>query len=102
MRVASGLARWVASLVLMAWLAPASSAMAHPIPFSYLDVHVGADKIAASLVAHMIDVAHELEVDPPDRLLNPDVARRYAQTLSELLGPRLSLVVGGRSPPCTA
>ena len=71
--------------------------MAHPIPFSYLDVHVGADKIEASLVAHMIDVAHELEVDPPDRLLNPDVARRYAQTLSELLGPRLSLVVGGRA-----
>ena len=44
----------------------------------------------------MIDLAHELEVDPPDRLLNPDVATRYVDEIAEILGARLSLVVGDR------
>lgn len=95
MRAVFRISRWVVTSVLLVGLLPTSPAVAHPIPFSYLDLHVGPDQIEASLVAHMIDLAHELGVDPPDRLLNPDVARRYADEINEILGPRLSLVVAG-------
>ena len=97
MRTVTCLRWWMLVLVPVLCLAPARPAAAHPIPFSYLDLHIGPDTIEASLVAHMIDLAHELEVDPPDRLLNPDIATRYVDEIAEILGARLSLVVGDRS-----
>jgi len=46
------------------------------------------------LGAHMIDMAHELGMEQPERLLIPDVARRQADAISEILGPRLQIGVG--------
>ena len=69
---------------------------AHPIPFSYLDLRISEEKIDASLVAHIIDIAHELELDPPDLLLESDVTQEYADEIAAFIGSRLSLVSGGR------
>src|SRR5581483_3607163 len=45
-------------------------ARAHPVPFSYLDLRIQPDAIDGSLVVHMFDAAHDLQVDPPERLLD--------------------------------
>ena len=57
----------------VAWLAFARPASAHPIPFSYLDLRVQPDAIEGTLIAHIYDVAHDLNVQPIERLLDPAV-----------------------------
>src|SRR3954471_19383096 len=42
---------------------------AHPVPFSYLDVQVQPSSVEVSLVAHIFDLAHDLQISPSDRLL---------------------------------
>lgn len=86
------------AIVLLAavWLVSGKPADAHPIPFSYLDLRIADDRIEASLVAHMIDLAHELGIEQPERLLIPDVARREADAISDILGPRLRVAIGDR------
>ena len=87
--------RWgIVVLLAAVCLLPAKPAAAHPIPFSYLDLRIDGDAIEASLVAHMIDLAHELGIEQPERLLIPDVARRQADAISRILGPRLQIAVG--------
>src|ERR687892_383933 len=65
----------VRALLLLFACAVASRADAHPAPFSYLDLRIGETAIDGSLVLHVIDVAHELKVDPPEQLLDPRVAQ---------------------------
>ena len=97
MSVLSKHIRWFGLVLALGWLGMVSEVRAHPIPFSYLDLHIADDGIDASLVAHMIDLAHELGIDAPERLLNRTVARDHAEEMNEILGPRLSLMVGGRT-----
>jgi hydrogenase/urease accessory protein HupE len=81
-----------ACLLLALW---ASSAEAHPAPFSYVDLHLGADGVRGDLVLHVVDVAHDLEVDA-ERLLEPDVAVRERARIVALVASRLSLRVDDR------
>ena len=78
-------------------IVPAATASAHPVPFSYVDVHVDRGAVHATIVAHMFDIAHELALEPPERLLQPDEARRAADAISRVLSPRLAIVVDGRA-----
>ena len=58
------------------------------MPFSYLDLRLDAPRAAVdrgTLTVHVFDAAHELGVDPPDRLLEPDVAAARAPALQALL-----------------
>ena len=48
-------------------------ASAHPVPFTYLDVRVDSRRSTSTLVAHVFDVAHDLGIEPPERLLEPAV-----------------------------
>jgi hydrogenase/urease accessory protein HupE len=73
------------------------SAEAHPIPFSYLDLRVEEGQVEASLVAHIIDLAHDLEIVPPERLLDPVVASQYAEAMIELVEHRLQVASGEQS-----
>jgi hypothetical protein len=82
-----------AALVIVAGAGPAD---AHPVPFSYLDLHVGRDAIDGTLVAHIFDVAHDLNVDPPERLLEPAVTRAEAPAVIALLSPRVALAANGQ------
>jgi hydrogenase/urease accessory protein HupE len=74
----------------------ASPASAHPVPFSYLDLHVERTSIDATLVAHIFDLAHDLNVDPPERLLEPGVAAQRGEAMVALLSPRLVVTADGR------
>jgi hypothetical protein len=72
-------------------LAAGSSATAHPAPFSYLDIVFRDGGIEGTLVVHIIDVAHDLGIEPVDRLLENDVVSRERQRIGELLAPRILL-----------
>jgi hydrogenase/urease accessory protein HupE len=78
-------------------LTAAAPAFAHPVPFSYLDLRLSAGgDIDATLVAHVFDLAHDLSVDPPDRLLAGTTAADRAAALATLLQPRLQIAADGR------
>lgn len=85
---------------MVATLAVASPASAHPTPFSYVDVRVEGQTIRLMLVVHVVDMAHDLHLEPADRLLDPAGVASHADAISRLLEPRLKLVVDGR--PVTA
>ena len=65
----------------------ARDALAHPVPFSYLDLHVQRDAIDGTLVVHIIDAAHDLRVEPPERLLQTAEATRAFAALTRMGGP---------------
>jgi hydrogenase/urease accessory protein HupE len=80
-------------------VALASPALAHPVPFSYLDLRLqpgAGSEIDGSLVIHIFDLAHDLKIDPPERLLDPIVADREAAAIVALLSPRLRIAADGR------
>jgi hydrogenase/urease accessory protein HupE len=86
-------------LLLAALVLLAVPAAAHPVPFSYLDLRLNAgagQAISGTLTVHVFDAAHELGVDPPEKLLEPGVAAGRAGTLESLLGSRLTLAADGR------
>ena len=66
------------------------------MPFSYLDVRVERDGLDVTLVAHVFDLGHELQVAPADRLLAPDVLLTHEAALRTLMSPRLTVRVDGR------
>jgi hypothetical protein len=60
-------------LAAFALLLVARPVAAHPTPFSYLDIRVGPTVAEVRLVAHIIDIAHDLGIDPPERLFDASV-----------------------------
>jgi hydrogenase/urease accessory protein HupE len=87
----------VFALVVISILSFALRVAAHPVPFSYLDIRIEAGAIELTLVAHMFDVAHELGIDPPDRVLNPSVLADQGDAVLALLQKRLQIAVGGEA-----
>ena len=85
-----------ALLVLVSLFCIAPRALAHPVPFSYLDIRIGRGAIELTLVAHMYDVAHELGIEPPERILDPSLLVPQADAVLTLLRSRLHIAVGGR------
>jgi hypothetical protein len=85
----------VAGLAL-ALMLTATRADAHPAPFSYLDLHLADDGISGSVIVHDFDAAHDVGVDPPDRLRDAAFARQYRDVLTRLLDSRLSVIADGR------
>jgi hydrogenase/urease accessory protein HupE len=83
--------RQTALLTLVCAVAAAPVVVAHPAPFSYLDIVFRDGGIDGTLVVHVIDIAHDLDVDPADRLLDSDTAARERTRIAELLTPRLML-----------
>jgi HupE / UreJ protein len=77
-------------------LAAPALASAHPAPFSYLDLRIGTDVIEGTLVVHIIDVAHDLDIATPERLLERSVAYGNLDRLTALINQRLSLVADGQ------
>jgi hydrogenase/urease accessory protein HupE len=74
----------------------AARASAHPVPFSYLDVRIESGAINVTLVAHIFDIAHDLDIAPPEELLKANVASARTPSMTALLGPRLALAADGR------
>jgi hydrogenase/urease accessory protein HupE len=86
----------VALLAVISIFSIAPRAAAHPVPFSYLDVRIEPGAIELTLVAHMFDIAHELGVDPPDRVLDQNVLVRQGDAVLALLRNRLQIAAGGQ------
>ena len=80
--------------LILGWLVPAVHA--HPIPFSYLDLRVYAGKIEGTLVAHIVDLAHDLNVEPPETLLDARIAESKKDPIAELIRARLTLLADGQ------
>jgi hydrogenase/urease accessory protein HupE len=65
--------------------------VAHPVPFSYLDVQIQPGSIDVSLTAHIYDLAHDLQIMPMERLLDPAFLAEHQGALQALLAPRFGL-----------
>src|SRR5262249_59573057 len=76
-------------------LAVCDGADAHPAPFSYIDLKIGRDAIEGTVIAHIFDVAHDLNVDPPERLLEAAFIAHRAVAALTLLSPRLVVSADG-------
>jgi hydrogenase/urease accessory protein HupE len=90
----------VSAGLLLVVLLFASTVAAHPVPFSYLDLRVdprAGQPVSGTLTVHVFDAAHELGIDPPERLLTSDAAASRAAALEGLLTRRLTIDVDGRS-----
>ena len=91
-----GIAHLVAFGALALLLGVAAPAAAHPVPFSYMDIRIEPGAINLTIVVHVFDAAHELAVDPPERLLDPSVLGPQGNKLVALLSSRLQIAAGGR------
>src|SRR4051812_15404368 len=77
-----------ATLLLLSLARPVA---AHPIPFSYLDLRLRSEAIDGTLVAHIYDVAHDLHIDPMERLLDPVVVATHGAEIIKLLSRGLEV-----------
>jgi hydrogenase/urease accessory protein HupE len=93
--------RRLLALTAIACAIAVTDAAAHPAPFSYLDVHLSDSGLAGSLIVHDLDVAHDVGVERPERLLDLAVARQYEDVLTRLMNSRLTLLVDGRRAALT-
>jgi len=84
------------ALAIAVSLTTAAPVSAHPVPFSYLDVRVEAGAIDATLVAHVFDLAHDLGIDPAERLLTGTTAVDRSAAIAALLQPRFEMAADGR------
>ena len=82
--------------LLLAVLACSRPAIAHPVPFSYLDVQLEPSAVEVALVAHIFDLAHDLQISPSDRLLELALVTEREKAMKAMLEPRLRLIVDGR------
>jgi hypothetical protein len=70
-------------------------AIAHPAPFSFLDLRLGPDQLEGTLTIHDFDVAHDLGIAAPESLHAQSVAESYRDQLSRLMASRLRLTFDG-------
>jgi hydrogenase/urease accessory protein HupE len=82
-------------LVLAAMLLPIA-AIAHPVPFSYLDVQFQPSSVDVALTIHIYDLAHDLQVTPMERLLDPAFLSSQEAAIHALLSPRMELAADRR------
>jgi hydrogenase/urease accessory protein HupE len=87
------------AIALVCCVASAARLLAHPAPFSYLDVHVTPDGLTGRLVLHDLDVAYELQIEPPSQLADPAFVQHEAAAIAALLRPRLTFFTDGQAIP---
>jgi hydrogenase/urease accessory protein HupE len=77
-------------------LGTAIPAIAHPVPFSYVDLRLQPQAIDASIVVHVFDVAHDLGIEKVDTLLEPAQVAAHRAGILQLVSARLQLAADGR------
>ena len=73
----------------------AAPAVAHPVPFSYLDVLLQPGMIEGSLTVHIYDLAHDLQITPMERLLDSNFVTEQETAIHNLLTPRFGVATDG-------
>ncbi|MGE3402107.1 MAG: HupE/UreJ family protein [Vicinamibacterales bacterium] len=82
-------------LALVCLAGAAAPVAAHPAPFSYIDLVIRDQVIDGSVVVHIYDVAHDLNV-PQERLLEQGFLDEQRVAIGALLGPRFNIRADGR------
>jgi hypothetical protein len=93
--LALAMRRFVPAVIVVLALASAGDAVAHPAPFSFLDLHVDDSGVSGTLTVHDLDAAYELKIADAEALLDPTVARRHGPALAAILTGRLRLLLDG-------
>jgi hypothetical protein len=93
--------RFLSALALTWAVLLAVRVAAHPAPFSYLDAYLTAEGLSGRLVLHDLDVAHELQIDPPSQLADAAFVNRQSSAIQKILGPRLTFYLDGADVPWT-
>src|SRR5687768_8219392 len=83
--------KWRVLIAAALVLAGSVRASAHPAPFIYLHVVFRDGGIEGTLVIHIIDVAHDLGIAPPERLLDDRHVQSESQRIVRLLQRRIQL-----------
>ena len=83
---------WLVALAL--WPA---AALAHPAPFSYVDVRLRPAAIDVTVVAHVFDLAHDLGISDPNVLLDQGAVTARAGALADLFEDRLTIWAEGKA-----
>ena len=91
----AGMLRRGVAFGVVALLAGGTPAGAHPAPFSFIDVRIDGGRIAVEVVVHAFDVAYELGIQPPDRVLDPAALGPRGDRLVAMVAERLRLTVDG-------
>jgi len=86
-------------LALAALVLTAARAGAHPVPFSYLDVRLDGARVQGTLVLHAFDLAHDLQIDRPERVLEDAVVRERIASIEAMMSGRFRLDLDGRTCP---
>jgi hydrogenase/urease accessory protein HupE len=81
--------------VIAATCLSARPAVAHPVPFTYLDLRLQPGSLDGVLVAHIFDLAHDLGIEPAERLLDPAVASQQSAAIATLFTGRLTVAANG-------
>jgi hydrogenase/urease accessory protein HupE len=74
-----------------------AGASAHPVPFSYVDLRLQENSLELTIVAHIFDIAHDLNVQPPEKLLDGDLLTARGNDVAALLRNRLNVAAGGEA-----
>lgn len=83
---------WRAALLgLAGLLALPVQALAHPAPYSFIDVELTAGAINVSIVMHAQDVAHDLQLTSEDRVFDAGFVHSLGPQLTRLVMARLSI-----------
>ena len=83
------------TVVIIAALVAPRAAAAHPVPFTYLDLRLQPNALEGTLVAHIFDLAHDLNIEPAERLLDPAVAAQQSAAIANLFAGRLTVTANG-------
>jgi hydrogenase/urease accessory protein HupE len=81
------------ALICLGLLAAPSAALAHPAPFSYVDLSLGRDGIDATVTIHMIDLGHDLQLDQLF-IYNPAMVEAVRERIRALIAERLAVGTG--------
>jgi hydrogenase/urease accessory protein HupE len=83
----------------LVFLACARPVVAHPSPFSYLDVRIDSGAVEMTVVVHVYDAAHDLGIADMQGLLDPRALAEHSAALTALVQDRVQLLIDGRSAP---
>jgi hydrogenase/urease accessory protein HupE len=72
-----------------------ASADAHPVPFSYIDARVQPGTVELTIVLHSFDLANDLKIQPPERILERDTLNAHESAIIKLVQARLRLAADG-------
>jgi len=78
-------------------LALPAPADAHPVPFTFIDVRLQPGTVDLTLVAHIFDVAHDLGIQPQERLLQAGTLAERRDAIVRLLRDRLHISADGQA-----